>query len=130
MRSNAHTAVLTVLWCTASAVCAACATQRSTTPQGAAQPGTRAVSAGASAAADSVSAAGVDPELLKRYRMVKRGDATLYCRPEILTGTRFSKTVCLTAAELKAEQVHAREMLHSLDEGQPNFCNGKPCTGL
>jgi hypothetical protein len=61
---------------------------------------------------------------------VKRGDAMLYCRPEILTGTRFSKTVCLTSAELKAEQVHAREMLHSLAEGQPNFCSGKPCTGL
>jgi hypothetical protein len=60
----------------------------------------------------------------------QRGDATLYCRPEILTGKRFPKTVCLTAAELKAEQVHAREMLHSLDEGQPNFCNGRPCTAL
>lgn len=126
MRSNAYMAVLTALWCTA---CAACAVQR-TTPPGAPQPGVGAVSAGASAAADGLSPAGVDPELLKRYRVVKRGDATLYCRPEILTGTRFPKTVCLTAAELEAEQVHAREMLHSLDEGQPNFCNGKPCTGL
>ena len=72
----------------------------------------------------------MDSELLKRYRVVKRGDALLYCRPEILTGTRFSKTVCLSASELKAEQVRAREMLHSLDEGQPNLCNGKPCTGL
>ena len=77
-----------------------------------------------------VHGAEMDPELLKRYRVVKRGDATLYCRPEILTGTRFAKTVCLSASELKAEQIHAREMLHSLDEGQPNFCNGKPCTGL
>jgi hypothetical protein len=72
----------------------------------------------------------MDPELFKRYRVVKRGDAILYCRPEILTGTRFPKTTCLSASELKAEQIRAREMLHSLDEGQPNFCNGKPCTGL
>jgi len=79
---NAHKAVLTVLWCAACALCAACAVQRSTTPQGALPPGTRAVSASASAAGDSVSPAGVDPELLKRYRVVKRGDATLYCRPE------------------------------------------------
>ena len=28
----------------------------------------------------------------------------------------ISETVCLTAAELKAGQVHAREVLHSLDK--------------
>ena len=79
-------------------------------------------------AACAIQSAGADPEL-KRYQVVKRGEAVLYCRPEILTGTRFAKTVCLTETELKAEQVRAREMLHSLDEGQANFCNGKPCTG-
>jgi hypothetical protein len=71
----------------------------------------------------------LEPAVLKRYQVVKRGDAVLYCRPEILTGTRFAKTVCLSASELKAEQTRAREMLHSLDEGQANFCNNKPCTG-
>ena len=80
-------------------------------------------------AACATQPAGADPELLKRYQVVKRGEAVLYCRPEILTGTRFAKSVCLTETELKAEQVRAREMLHSLDEGQANFCNGKPCTG-
>jgi len=116
-------AVLTALLCTA------CAAHKSTAPAAAPDPGARAVSAGAAAAGESGSPAGVDPELLKQYRVVKRGDAILYCRPEILTGTRFPKTVCLTAAELEAEQIRAREMLHSLDEGQANFCNGKPCTG-
>jgi len=97
-------------------LCAACAAERrSATPRAASDP--------------RVSAVELDPELLKRYQVVKRGDAILYCRPEILTGTRFAKTVCLTARELKAEQTRAREMLHSLDEGQANFCNGKPCTG-
>lgn len=100
-----------------AALCATCAAERrNPTPPAAAGP--------------SVPRVDLDPELLKRYRVVKRGDTVLYCRPDTLTGTRFPKTVCLSASELKAEQIHAREMLHSLDEGQANFCNGKPCTGL
>ena len=99
-----------------AALCATCAAERrNPTPPAATGPSVRGVD--------------IDPELLKRYRVVKRGDTVLYCRPDILTGTRFPKTVCLTASELKAEQIHAREMLHSLDEGQANFCNGKPCSG-
>jgi hypothetical protein len=99
-----------------AALCAACAAERRpAAPPAAPAPGVRRTD--------------IDPELLKRYQVVKRGAATLYCRPEILTGTRFAKTVCLTESELRAEQIRAREMLHSLDEGQANFCNGKPCTG-
>ena len=124
MRSWPDLAVLTALFC------AACAGQRtSATPPGAPDPGMGAPSAGAAGVTESPTRAGVDPELIKRYQVVRRGDAILYCRPEILTGTRFRKTVCLTETELKAEQIRAREMLHSLDEGQANFCNGKPCTG-
>lgn len=111
-------------------LCPACTgQQRSATPLGAPDSSVRGASAGTEAGTDALTPPGVDPELLRRYRVVKRGNAILYCRPEILTGTRFPKTVCLTASELKAEQTRAREMLHSLDEGQVNFCNGKPCTG-
>jgi hypothetical protein len=124
MRSNAVLAALT------ASLCAACAhPPKSTTSPGATGAEVRGASTAAAGGTEALAETGADPELLKRYRVVKRGEATLYCRPEILTGTRFSKTVCLTASELKAEQVRAREMLHSLDEGQANFCNGKPCTG-
>jgi hypothetical protein len=58
---------------------------------------------------------------------MKRGDQTLFCRKDALTGTRFASTVCLTAAEIRDQEKRAVQMMHALDNGRDNRCNNQPC---
>jgi hypothetical protein len=63
----------------------------------------------------------------KGYKTMKRGDQTLFCRKDALTGTRFATTVCLTAEEIRDQEARAALMMHSLDNGRDNRCNNQPC---
>jgi hypothetical protein len=45
----------------------------------------------------------VNQDLIKRgYRLKKLNGRQLYCKTEVLTGTHFSNSVCLSEAQLKA----------------------------
>ncbi|MFM1886971.1 MAG: hypothetical protein RL026_2128 [Pseudomonadota bacterium] len=67
-------------------------------------------------------AAAPPPAQTNDYKPVQRGDVTVYCRREILTGSR-TQTIetCLTAKQLEAEQNRTRSLLRDLQD----MSNGK-----
>jgi hypothetical protein len=67
-----------------------------------------------------------DAELRARgYRPASINGTRVYCRSEAVTGTSFRSTVCLTAAQLQAEQQQTRASLDTMDRVQPIDCGGQ-----
>jgi len=66
----------------------------------------------------------------RRYRTIKCGGRILYCKPEALTGTRFTSKVCLTANEIREQEARAKDMMHGLNQSRDEHCGGKPCVGM
>ena len=99
----------------AAALTAACATREHVppTPPGSSNPARTNVtesplpSTSSAAAAKTASASyEVEPanqDLIKRgYRLKRINGELLYCKTQVLTGTHFTNTLCLTEARLKA----------------------------
>ena len=83
-------------------LCAACATRDSASPD--LRPSPPASAAAPVKTAGSVGDADkVNQDLIKRgYRLRKLDGRQLYCKTEVLTGTHFSNSVCLSEAQIKA----------------------------
>ena len=115
----------------AAVLIAACGSQPRTPSQGGA-PGARAPAAATSGVSNGAQGeAAPDEHLLKEgYRTIKRAGRILYCKPEALTGTRFTSKVCLTANEIREQEARAKDMMHGLNQSREEHCGGKPCVGM
>jgi len=76
----------------------------------------------AQAKAEAVSADGVTKEELKRlhvagYRQKTRGDQIVYCRVEMVLGTRFDREMCATARDLEFIRSNSRELATQMQKG-------------
>jgi len=82
------------------------------------------------AAAPDGDSAGVDRSLVKDgYRVVRRNGQVLYCRSQSVTGTKFSSTVCLTAAQLRKQQEDLQQTKDTLNQAHAAQCLGSQCGG-
>jgi hypothetical protein len=81
------------------------------------------------AVAEAVSADGVTKEELKRlqvagYKQKTRGDQIVYCRREVVLGTRFDREMCATARDLEYIRAHGQEMTSQAQKGNFGFPKG------
>jgi hypothetical protein len=76
------------------------------------------------AAAQAASSAQSDADLLKQgYRQTQLRGETVYCRRELVTGSRFSRNVCLTAQQIRDRAQQAKDDLQTVGAG----CQGSYC---
>jgi len=69
-----------------------------------------------------------DPNILKRgYRAFRQNGQLLYCRSQILTGTHFPSTVCLTDAQVKASEHGKQEALDQISKSGGVDCRVYKC---
>jgi len=60
----------------------------------------------------------VNRMLAQGYKPKKgRGDSVLYCRDEAAMGTHFTRTVCLTAEQIRQRTADSREITDRLETG-------------
>jgi hypothetical protein len=82
-------------------------------PAPSAAPATAATQS-APAASTAASSSGANQELVKEgYRATKKRGQLMYCRPEVVTGTRFRNNVCLTEAQIMEQRRNARDTLNA-----------------
>jgi hypothetical protein len=68
----------------------------------------------------------VDQSIVKRgYRARRVNGQLMYCRSETQTGTHFSNTVCLTAAQIKAIELNAQSTLDTMSQIGRSACVSK-----
>ena len=88
---------------------------------------TPARSASANASTDKANLA-VDETLLKRgYRPRQINGQLQYCRSQVLTGTHFSNTVCLTPDQISATDGNTKSDLNQLDRAGRSICPNNNC---
>jgi hypothetical protein len=69
-----------------------------------------------------------DPNILKHgYKAVHQKGQLLYCRSQILTGTHFQNTICLTEAQVKASEHGKQEALDQLGKAGGADCRVYKC---
>jgi hypothetical protein len=109
---------------------AACSsTAQKATPVAQAQAVAQSASPPVAAAPDGDSA-GVDRSLLKDgYHVVRRNGQVLYCRSQSVTGTKFSSTVCLTAAQIHKQREDLQQTKDTLNQARAAQCLGSQCGG-
>jgi hypothetical protein len=104
---------------------AATPTPAATTPAPAAT--TPARSAGANSSADNVNPA-VNQILVKRgYQPRQLNGQLKYCRSQVLTGTHFRSTVCLTPDQISATDGNTKSDLNQLDRAGRSICPNNNC---
>ena len=70
----------------------------------------------------------VDPSILKLgYKAAHRNGQLLYCRPQILTGTHFTNTVCSTAAQVNAAERERQGILDQIGKAHGVDCHAVKC---
>jgi hypothetical protein len=88
---------------------------------------TPARSAGANSSADNANPA-VNQTLVKRGYQPRQLDGQLkYCRSQVLTGTHFRSTVCLTQDEISATDGNTKSDLNTLDRAGRSICPNNNC---
>ena len=88
---------------------------------------TPARSAGANSSAGNANPA-VNQTLLKRGYQPRQFNGQLkYCRSEVLTGTHFRSTVCLTPDEIGATDGNTKSDLNQLDRAGRSICPNNRC---
>jgi hypothetical protein len=88
---------------------------------------TPARSASANASTDNANPA-VNETLLKRgYRPRLLNGQLKYCRSQVLTGTHFSNTVCLTQDEISATDGNTKSDLNIMDRAGRSICPNNKC---
>jgi len=109
---------------------AACSgTAQKATPAARAHAAAQSASPPVAAARDGDSA-GVDRSLVKDgYHVVRRNGQLLYCRSQSVTGTKFSSTVCLTAAQIHTQQEDLQHSKDTLNQARAAQCLGPQCGG-
>jgi hypothetical protein len=102
----------------ANAVPAANSTPAANTPAG---------SASANSSTDNANLA-VNQTLVKRGYQPRRLNGQLkYCRSQVLTGTHFRSTVCLTPDEISAADGNTKSDLNQLDRAGRSICPNNNC---
>jgi hypothetical protein len=127
----------TIALVTLSGLIAACATQQHVLPTAAgADPHLKiATDAGAAANAPAgttpvsvAPAADVNEDLLKHgFKAIHQNGQLRYCRSEVLTGTHFPHSVCLTEAQLRASERGTQESLDKLNKAGGIDCSVIKC---
>ena len=98
-----------------------------TTANSTAAATTPARSASANSSADNANPA-VNQALVKRGFQPRRLNGQLkYCRSQVLTGTHFRSTVCLTADEISANDGNTKSDLNQLDRAGRSICPNNNC---
>jgi len=70
----------------------------------------------------------VNQTLLKRGYQPRQINGQLkYCRTQVLTGTRFSNTVCLTQEEISAADGNTKSNLDTLGRAGRALCPNNKC---
>jgi hypothetical protein len=93
-------------------------TPAATTPAGSASPNSPANNANLA----------VDQSLLKRgYQLRQLNGQLKYCRSQVLTGTHFRSTVCLTPDEISATDGNTKSDLNQLDRAGRSICPNNNC---
>jgi hypothetical protein len=70
----------------------------------------------------------VNQTLVKRGYQPRRLNGQLkYCRSQVLTGTHFRSTVCLTQDEISATDGNTKSDLNQLDRAGRALCPNKKC---
>jgi hypothetical protein len=69
----------------------------------------------------------VQSALKHGYKAVHRNGQLLYCRSQILTGTHFQNTVCLTEAQMNASERERQEVLDQLSKSGGVDCRVYKC---
>jgi hypothetical protein len=70
----------------------------------------------------------VDQALVKRGYQPRRIDGQLkYCRSQVLTGTHFRSTVCLTPEQIGATDGNTKSDLKQLDRAGRSICPNNTC---
>jgi hypothetical protein len=70
----------------------------------------------------------IDQSLLERgYRPRRLKGQLLYCRSQTLTGTHFSNTVCLTEAQIKANDQNTQSELDTMSRAGRAVCPNNSC---
>jgi hypothetical protein len=88
---------------------------------------TPARSAGADSSTDKANLV-VNQTLLKRgYRPRHINGLLKYCRTQVLTGTHFSNTVCLTQEEISATDGNTKSNLDTLGRAGRALCPNSKC---
>jgi hypothetical protein len=78
------------------------------------------------ATASGDQAEAIDPSIVKRgYKPRKLNGQLKYCRSETLTGTHFSNTVCLTAAQIKVAEQNTQNTVDSMNRAGRAACPTK-----
>jgi hypothetical protein len=135
----------TIAFVILSGLIAACATQKHAPPTAAvADPHLKiATDAGAAASAPagtipvSVAPAAdqaadssnvVNENLVRHgFKPIHQNGQLLYCRSEVLTGTHFPQTVCLTEAQLRASERGRQQLMDTLNKGGGIDCSVIKC---
>jgi hypothetical protein len=87
-------------------------------PSAAPAPATTSTQSAATAGTKTASS-GVNQGLLKEgYRATKKRGQLMYCRTEVVTGTRFRNNVCLTEAQIMEQRRNARDTLNAPRKAQ------------
>lgn len=88
---------------------------------------TPARSASANSSADNANPA-VNQTLVKRgYQPRQLNGQLKYCRSQVLTGTHFRSTVCLTPEEISATDGNTKSDLNTLDRAGRSICPNNKC---
>jgi hypothetical protein len=88
---------------------------------------TPAKSASADSSADNAKLV-VNQTLVKRGYQPRRLNGQLkYCRSQVLTGTHFRSTVCLTPDEISATDGNTKSDLNQLDRAGRSICPNNQC---
>jgi hypothetical protein len=88
---------------------------------------TPARSAGAKSSADKANPA-VNQTLVKRgYQPTQINGQLKYCRSQVLTGTHFRSTVCLTQDEISATDGNTKSDLNIMDRAGRSICPNNNC---
>src|SRR5258708_38444821 len=83
--------------------------------------------AGANSSADSANP-DVSETLVKRGYQPRQFNGQLkYCRSQVLTGTHFRSTVCLTPEEISATDGNTKSDLNQLDRAGRSICPNNKC---
>jgi hypothetical protein len=88
---------------------------------------TAARSAGANSSTDNANPA-VNQALLQRGYQPRQFNGQLkYCRSQVLTGTHFRSTVCLTPEEISATDGNTKSDLNIMDRAGRSICPNNNC---
>jgi hypothetical protein len=84
-------------------------------------------SAGANSTTDNANPA-VNQTLVKRgYQPRQLNGQLKYCRSQVLTGTHFRSTVCLTPDQISATDGNTKSDLNTLDRAGRSICPNNKC---